>query len=105
MKKYHTYKILMISILSAISFILMLISIPLPFFPPFLKFDIGDLPAYIGFAVFGGGVGVLIIFINIIIYSFIVSSEQIRLIKLLLSSFNYLLTIYLVYIGMKITIF
>ena len=101
MKKSHTYKILMISILSAISFILMLISIPLPFFPPFLKFDIGDLPAYIGFAVFGGGVGVLIIFIKIIIYSFIVSSEPIGPIANLLASLSYLLPLYLVYVRTK----
>lgn len=101
MNQSQIYKIIMISILSAISFILMLISVPLPFFPPFLKFDIADIPAYIGFILFGGGVGVLIIVIKIIIYGFLVSSEPIGPIANLLASLSYLIPIYIIYVKSK----
>ena len=36
------------AILSSISAVLMMFSFPLPFFPPFIKFDISDFPALIG---------------------------------------------------------
>ncbi|WP_040928150.1 ECF transporter S component [Nosocomiicoccus massiliensis] len=101
MNQSQIYKIIMISILSAISFILMLISVPLPFFPPFLKFDIADIPAYIGFVLFGGGVGILIIVIKIIIYGFLVSSEPIGPIANLLASLSYLIPIYIIYVKSK----
>lgn len=97
MKKISTKNIIIISILSALSFILMLINFPLPFFPPFLKIDIADIPAYIGFILFGGGVGSIIIVLKIILYTIIAASEPIGPLGNLLASFSFLLPIYLVY--------
>jgi len=52
-----------ISILSAIGYILMFISVPLPMlFPEFLKIDISDLPALLGGIALGPMVGVTIAF-------------------------------------------
>lgn len=44
-KKNTVYKLSFIAILSALSTVLMMINIPLPFAPTFLKFDIAELPA------------------------------------------------------------
>lgn len=55
-------------ILSALAFLLYLIEFPLPFFPPFLKIDLGDLPAVIGALALGPWAGVLIELIKNILH-------------------------------------
>ncbi|MFY9176136.1 MAG: ECF transporter S component [Caldicoprobacterales bacterium] len=47
-KIYTLNGIVKIALLSAIAFILMLLELPLPLFPAFLKIDLSDLPALIG---------------------------------------------------------
>ncbi len=49
-----------IGILSAIAFIVMFFEFPVPFFPPFLKIDLSDIPAIIGAFAFGPVAGVTI---------------------------------------------
>src|SRR5699024_4863314 len=49
-----------ISILGVIAFVFMLMDFPLWFTPPFLKFDISDLPSLIGAFALGPMAGVLI---------------------------------------------
>ena len=49
-----------ISVLGVISFSLMFLKTPLWFTPPFLKFDISDLPSVIGAFAMGPGTGVWI---------------------------------------------
>ncbi|MDI6618810.1 MAG: ECF transporter S component [Clostridiales bacterium] len=57
----HLNVIIKISILSAIAFLLMvLIEIPLPIFPDFLKLDVSDLPAIFGSFAIGPAAGVVI---------------------------------------------
>lgn len=48
------------AVLSAISYIIMLFEVPLPFSPAFLKLDFSDIPALIGSFALGPLVGVLI---------------------------------------------
>jgi riboflavin transporter FmnP len=57
-KKLNT--LVKISVLSTAAFILMLIEIPLPIFPEFLKIDISDLPAILGSFAMGPVAGVII---------------------------------------------
>ncbi|SFB06551.1 ECF transporter S component [Clostridium frigidicarnis] len=57
-----------ISFLSAMAFLLMLIELPLPIFPAFLKIDLSDLPALVGAFALGPVAGVAIEFLkNILI--------------------------------------
>ena len=49
-----------IAILGVISFVFMLLDFPLWFTPPFLKFDISDLPSLIGAFALGPMAGVLV---------------------------------------------
>ncbi|MDD2481924.1 MAG: ECF transporter S component, partial [Lutispora sp.] len=57
-----------IGILSALAFLLYLVEFPLPFFPPFLQIDLGDLPAIIGAFALGPWVGVIIQLIKNILH-------------------------------------
>lgn len=63
-----------IGILSALAFLLYLVEFPLPLFPPFLKIDLGDLPAIIGAFALGPWVGVMIELIKNILHLIIRSS-------------------------------
>ncbi len=59
-----------VGLLSAISAVLMLIELPMPFAPSFYKLDLSELPIMIGAYAFGPSVGVLIEFIKIILKLF-----------------------------------
>ena len=64
-KLLSTSMLVKISILSAIGYILMFISIPLPMlFPNFLKIDISDLPALLGGISLSPMAGVTIAFLK-----------------------------------------
>ncbi len=73
-KKLTTDKIVKVSILSAISFIVMMIDFPLPIFPAFLKIDLSDIPALIGGFAMGPLVGVSIELIKNILHLFVSST-------------------------------
>lgn len=53
-------KLVKISLLSAMAFLLMLIELPIPIFPAFLKIDLSDLPALVGAFALGPVAGVVI---------------------------------------------
>lgn len=56
----RTKKLILISMLSAISFVLMFLKFPLPFMPPYLTIDFSDVPALIGLFTVGPAGAVLI---------------------------------------------
>lgn len=57
---YSTNSLVKIALLSVISYILMLIELPIPLFPGFLKIDLSDMPALIGTFALGPAAGVII---------------------------------------------
>lgn len=59
-EKFNTRIMVNISILGVIAFVLMLLDFPLWFTPPFIKFDISDLPALIGAFSLGPFAGIII---------------------------------------------
>lgn len=62
-------KMASIGILTALSLILYLFKIPLPFFPVFLTLDVSDIPALIGAITMGPAAGILVQFLkNVIEY-------------------------------------
>ena len=64
---FSTRKIVIIGIFSAISAVLMLFEIPMPFAPSFYKLDFSDLPAVIGGFAYGPLTGVMIEFTKILL--------------------------------------
>lgn len=60
-----------LSLLSAMAFLLMfLVEFPIPPFPPFLKYDPGDIPALFATLAYGPGAGVLVQFIKAALFFF-----------------------------------
>jgi riboflavin transporter FmnP len=49
-----------VGVLSALAFLIMFFEFPLPFFPPYLKIDLSDIPAIVGAFAFGPVAGILI---------------------------------------------
>ncbi len=67
MRDQKLIKLIKISLLSVMAFLLMYIELPLPIFPDFLKIDISDLPALLGAFALGPVAGVIIeLFKNIL---------------------------------------
>ncbi len=60
MRDEKLIKLIKISLLSVMAFLLMYIELPLPIFPDFLKIDISDLPALLGAFALGPISGVII---------------------------------------------
>lgn len=63
-KKMDMRTLTAIGMLSAISFVLMLLDFPVPLMPTFIKMDLSDLPALIGGLAFGPLAGMLIALIK-----------------------------------------
>lgn len=67
MRDEKLVKLIKISLLSVMAFLLMYIELPIPIFPDFLKLDISDLPALLGAFALGPIAGVVIeLFKNIL---------------------------------------
>lgn len=64
---FSTRKMVVIGVFAAISLVLMMFEIPLPFAPYFYKFDLSDLPALIAAFAFGPMTGVMIELIKILL--------------------------------------
>ncbi|WP_298839208.1 ECF transporter S component [Clostridium sp.] len=60
MRDEKLIKMIKISLLAVIAFLLMYIELPIPIFPSFLKIDISDLPALLGAFALGPIAGVII---------------------------------------------
>lgn len=66
-KKVNPKSIAFVGMLAALSAVLMMISIPLPFAPSFLKFDIAELPALFAGFFMGPLSGCMVIIVKIIL--------------------------------------
>ena len=76
-KLFTTRKVAMIGMLSAISMILMLFELPLPFAPPFYKLDLSELPVLVGGFAFGPAAAVMVEFAKILLkYQKQISSKR-----------------------------
>lgn len=74
-QKFSTKSMTKISLLSVIAFVIMLIEIPLGFFPEFLKIDLSDIPALVGSFAMGPIAGVIIELIKNILHAFVKLAE------------------------------
>jgi|SRR5699024_3908538 len=61
-------KLVVLSLLSAVSLVLFFISFPLPLLPPYLKVDFSDIPALIAGLIFSPLAGVLVVLIKNALY-------------------------------------
>ena len=73
--KFTTRKLTVLSMLAAISIVLIILNFPIPLFPPYLKYDFADIPILIGSFAFGPIAGVLITVIASFIQSVFVVGD------------------------------
>ncbi|WP_257348395.1 ECF transporter S component [Pseudalkalibacillus decolorationis] len=59
-KKGKLYRMIAVSILSSIAYLLMMLDFPFPGLPPFLEIDVSDVPALLAGVVFGPIAGVTV---------------------------------------------
>lgn len=64
-------KLVKISILTAFAFAIMLIDFPIPFFPPFLKMDLSDIPAILGAFSMGPLAGIMVELVKNILHAIV----------------------------------
>ncbi len=64
----HTRRIAVIGVFAAISTILMFFELPLPFMPPFLKFDPSGVPILLSSMIFGPAAAICVTFVKDIIH-------------------------------------
>ncbi len=68
MKNNKLRSMIVIGMLSSISFVLMLLNFPLPALPPFLKVDFSDVPALIAAITMGPVAGILVALFKNVLY-------------------------------------
>ncbi len=66
-KKLKTRNMVIIAMFGAVSMVLMMIEVPLPFAPSFLKFDLSDLPSVLATFMMGPLGGILVSAVKIIL--------------------------------------
>jgi riboflavin transporter len=70
-EKNHVNRIAKVGMLSAVSAILMMLEIPIPLVPPFLKLDFSDIPALLAGFAFGPLAGVSVLLVKNIIHALV----------------------------------
>lgn len=86
MKSSQLLKIVIFALLGTISFILFFLNFPLPFLPPFLKVDFGDIPALMAALIFSPLAGVAVIGIKNFLYLVIGGGDPVGVVASFLSA-------------------
>lgn len=81
-----TRRLLIISILSTMAFILMVFDFPLPFLPPFLKLDFSDVPVVIIALIFGPIAALATSLLKSSLYFMLISHEPVGVVASFLAS-------------------
>lgn len=68
---FSTKTLVWLSNLSALGFVLMIMNTALPFFPMFLRIDLGDLPVLIAYRVYGLKAGISVAFMKNVLHLFL----------------------------------
>lgn len=90
-------KLIILSLLGAISFLLFFLNFPLPFLPPYLKVDFGEIPAIIAALIFSPIAGVIVIAIKNVLYLIIGSGEPVGVAANFLAATLFVLPISMMY--------
>ncbi len=99
MRKSKTQKVVLLSMLASIAFVLMFFVIPMPFLS-FLKLDFSDIPILVGTFMYGMGGGVVVAFVRSLLHFIITGGDLVNLIgdtASFFASLAFVLPIYLFY--------
>jgi len=92
----QTKRLITISMLSAIAFILMFIKFPIPFLPPYLTLDFGDVPALLATFTLGPVAGLIVEFIKNLLNFLFNVGDPVGPVANFLAASSFLLTAYFV---------
>ncbi|UTH14882.1 ECF transporter S component [Macrococcus equipercicus] len=93
---HKTKRLILISLLSAISFILMFIKFPLPFLPPYLTIDFSDIPALLALFTVGPAGALAVEAIKNILNFLFTPADPVGPVANFLAGASFLLSIYFV---------
>lgn len=97
MKKSRLLKIITLALLGTISFILFFLNFPLPFLPPYLKVDFGEVPALMAALIFSPLAGVIVIGIKNLLYLVIGGGEPVGVIANFLAATMFITPVAILY--------
>ncbi|MCG7339682.1 ECF transporter S component [Staphylococcus sp. ACRSN] len=92
----QTKRLITISMLSAVAFILMFIKFPLPFLPPYLTLDFSDVPAILATFTLGPIAGIIVEFIKNLLNFLFNVGDPIGPVANFLAATSFILTAYYV---------
>lgn len=99
----QTRQLIIVGILSGISFILMFLKFPLPFLPPYLTLDFSDVPALLATFALGPVAGLLVELIKNLLNFFFYLADPIGPIANFIAGGSLLLTAYGIYRSKRTT--
>jgi len=97
MQSSRLIKIIIIALFGTISFLLFLLKFPLPFLPPYLKIDFGEVPALIAALIFSPLAGVLVIIIKNALYLIVGGGEPVGVTANIIAAIAFVLPVAILY--------
>src|SRR5690625_3364006 len=90
-------KIIILAVLGTVSLLLFFLNFPLPFLPPYLKVDFGEVPALLAALIFSPMAGVIVVGIKNILYLFVGGGEPVGVIANFLAANMFILPVAIFY--------
>lgn len=97
MKSSRLLKLIILALFGTISFVLFFLNFPLPFMPPFLKVDFGDVPALLAALIFSPLSGVIVIAIKNFLYLVIGGGDPVGVVANFLAAAMFILPVGIMY--------
>ena len=97
MQHNQNRRLIFISMLSAVAFVLTFIKFPLPFLPPYLTLDFSDVPTLLATFLLGPIAGLIVAFIKNLLNFFFNMGDPVGPLANFLAIASFLLTAYYIY--------
>lgn len=97
MQQNQNKRLITISMLSAVAFVLTFIKFPLPFLPPYLTLDFSDVPTLLATFLLGPVAGIIVAFIKNLLNFFFNMGDPVGPVANFLAITSFLLTAYYIY--------
>ncbi|EHJ08762.1 ECF transporter S component [Staphylococcus simiae] len=90
-------RLITISMLSAIAFVLTFIKFPIPFLPPYLTLDFSDVPSLLATFIFGPAAGIIVALVKNLLNYLFNMGDPVGPLANFLAGISFLLTAYAIY--------
>jgi len=97
MKSTKLLKLIILSLLGTISFLLFFLNFPLPFLPPYLKIDFGDVPALLAALIFSPVAGIIVVAIKNVLYLVIGGGDPVGVVANFIAAILFIMPVAIIY--------